>query len=830
MCDIFSPPLYSVRKYPLKYLIDCNFKLTETKDIPLYHIKQQDNPLFRQIRIITRDISNFNRWISFIDCKGGKSYEEDLSRLVLDGFTLKGVDFDISERSASMSRTGILSYVDSSIEEELDERVSLGITLDKTVLSKWYAYRGLMLSSCHCIENWYPKVVVVPDYYRTIKNQHIKYVYDKETEFIDKGGKLRKWTQKDITEGTRDIEINVFDGCGIHHPLISKYIQERIKSKTAMTSVLWRMPYIKGVTHEIDYVEFFRERGVQTIIDVWGMAHSVLPDAEPMIIITESMYKGLKYFKNKGDSRDWDDYWERFKRYDHCVGVAKWNFSVDEEPVYTRANYQILQDLDLPYGEFATLAKYSIDWVEKIINGDKVATMCFLGLFADKINPLNNYTKAIVKSPEMLKEEGVRNYLISLIKKYINDMKCGKLYLKGCFKFLAPDLIMLLEHIGGLPTNGCLNEDEFYSFDKSGVIIGERLIERNPHICKSEHVILTGVTNPMIEKYLSHLANVCMINGKSITPQRLNGADHDGDLVLVINNKTMTNGVDRNAPITIDIDDKITVEAESDSKENKLKIILRTMNSLIGETSNCATTYHNKTPKSDEQKRKYESFIDLLSVINGKAIDYSKTGVLFNIPRNIAKYAKPLPYFMKYASEYYGKQMKFLRSYSNMNRLCWEIEKWESSIRFKRKYSDFNYKIMVDNSIQSDEEKIKGIEEIYLAFCKEMRQLKLDEKEICTTNKDFRINWEHYYNTYRNKCLEVCGDICELANIAIMLCYEKYPKKSKKFIWQIAGSGVLQNLTQNDLCLPLEDEYGEYEYLGKKHNLVNVKMEENNID
>lgn len=91
--------------------------------------------------------------------------------------------------------------------------------------------------------------------------------------------------------------------------------------------------------------------------------------------------------------------------------------------------------------------------------------------------------------------------------------------------------------------------------------------------------------------------------------------------MLVLNDETMMRGVDRNAPITIDIDDKITVGPEPDTKENKLKIILRSMNSLIGETSNCATTYHNKTPKTEEQKKKYESYIDLLSIINGKAID-----------------------------------------------------------------------------------------------------------------------------------------------------------------------------------------------------------------
>lgn len=76
----------------------------------------------------------------------------------------------------------------------------------------------------------------------------------------------------------------------------------------------------------------------------------------------------------------------------------------------------------------------------------------------------------------------------------------------------------------------------------------------------------------------------------------------------------MLSGVDRDCAITIDVDDKITVLEEEYTKENIFKLILRTMNSLIGETSNCATAYHNKLPKSEEQKQKYDEYIDLLSV------------------------------------------------------------------------------------------------------------------------------------------------------------------------------------------------------------------------
>jgi hypothetical protein len=145
----------------------------------------------------------------------------------------------------------------------------------------------------------------------------------------------------------------------------------------------------------------------------------------------------------------------------------------------------------------------------------------------DKTEEMNNYVSAILKNPEVLKDYTVRNYMISLMEKYIDDMKCGKLWLNACFKFLAPDLIMFMETVAGLPAEGFLSANEFYSTNKFGTMSGEFLIERNPHICPSEHVVLNAKNCDIGNKYFSQLDNVCMVNGKSITPQRLNGADYD---------------------------------------------------------------------------------------------------------------------------------------------------------------------------------------------------------------------------------------------------------------------------------------------------------------
>lgn len=613
---MFAPKLYTVYKIPLRDIVAADYGLKmSAAEMKRYRVQQQDGGLLRQIRLITGDDGKFNPYIVFVNID--KKDKEIISKIVLDGFYIWDTHFVLSERSASMTRTGILSFVDEEIEPELNRRITMDIEFDTTVISKWYAYRGLQLSACHNLEGFFPKVIVVPDLFRVIPTQHIKYAADFTTEFIDKDGNQRAWTQKAITSDYRDIEINAFDGCGIIHPALAREIEQLIGSKTQMSSMIIRGPFIKGVLHSLDYPAFFAERGVEKIKDYWGVEHDA---SEPMIILTEGQYKGLKYFKVHGDASDWEVYWEKFHKYNHCLGVAKWNFTADEEPLYTRGNYQILQDLDLSYDKFRSLADYSIDWAERITRGDKLATYCFLGLYADKHNAKNNYTAAILKNPQMVKEQSVKKYVMNLLNKYKDDMKCGKLWLNATFKFMAPDLIMLMEHIGGLEPRGCLESDEFYSHDRNGPVLGERLIERNPHICRSEHTILTGVQNEMINIYCSHLDNVCMINSKSIVSQRLNGADYDGDLCLLINNKTMMEGVDREAPIVLDMEDKITALAEPDTQESRLALVLRTINSLIGEISNAASGYHNKAPRDPETKKKYSEYVDLLSILNGKAM------------------------------------------------------------------------------------------------------------------------------------------------------------------------------------------------------------------
>lgn len=301
----------------------------------------------------------------------------------------------------------------------------------------------------------------------------------------------------------------------------------------------------------------------------------------------------------------------------------------------------------------------------------------------------------------------------------------------------------------------------------------------------------------------------------------------------------MLNAVDRNLPIVLDIEDKVSALAEEGTTDARYRLVMRTLKSLIGEYSNYASAYHNKSPRTKEQKKKYEKYVDIISVLTGKSIDYAKSGVIYHMPRHIAKYGRPLPHFMKYRDPYYARQ-KLSRSPSNMNRLCWDLEHWDRGIRWKRVFPEFDYSIMIDPDVEYSDEVAQAVEDLYLEFGRETRKLYLEQSRIrkykdADVKKQFtrsearhyRANWQSHYDTYRHKFRQACPDEKALGCILVRLGYEKYPKRDKRVMWNMAGDGIVANIKQVErLTLPKRDPGGDRVYLGRRYRMAEVSVDE----
>ncbi len=169
------------------------------------------------------------------------------------------------------------------------------------------------------------------------------------------------------------------------------------------------------------------------------------------------------------------------------------------------------------------------------------------------------------------------------------------------------------------------------------------------------------------------------------------------------------------------------------------------------------------------------------------------------------------------------------------------LERWERSVRWGKTPASFDWRIMFDDEIGYDPATFKEVEKTFLDFNiyrkeqlefeKKCRNWKLYHKELKGVirreeAKTYETNWQSIYNVYRNRCRTICPNVRELANILVVLCYDKYPNKFKKFLWHMAGAGVVENIKPVPVRLPFHDPDGEYDYLGQKYSLAEPQLYE----
>ena len=115
------------------------------------------------------------------------------------------------ERSASMSRNNVLSFVREDVYEPLRKRMMLGMSIGRCQLSKLYAYNGLMLTDGFRVEDmeiWNSeRIIVVDNPITTVSNTDVITVEDDGTD-----NAMRKYKR---VEKLSDVDVTEFDGEGL---------------------------------------------------------------------------------------------------------------------------------------------------------------------------------------------------------------------------------------------------------------------------------------------------------------------------------------------------------------------------------------------------------------------------------------------------------------------------------------------------------------------------------------------------------------------------------------------------------------------------------------
>jgi hypothetical protein len=137
-------------------------------------------------------------------------------------------------------------------------------------LSKLYAYNGLMLSGgtrIDGIEIDRPhRVIVIDNEEAVVQNVPVITVEDDGSI-----GNVRKYQR---VERNEKITATCFDGEGLISKQYAEIIDKVYCGKHIHTSFQIRLPYVKGMLHQVDFKDFLTSGGCDTITYLWGRSGS----------------------------------------------------------------------------------------------------------------------------------------------------------------------------------------------------------------------------------------------------------------------------------------------------------------------------------------------------------------------------------------------------------------------------------------------------------------------------------------------------------------------------------------------------------------------------
>lgn len=417
--------------------------------------------------------------------------------------TLLPVHMVAFDKSGNMSRKSRISFIDETFYDELNLRLNLGIDFHKSQLkvieSKYYAYRGLYLSSSLRVDPSQllltPETLVVLKDSRLAHKQNgkedkendekpfIGYSYDKNIPLfsaktqtvIDASGR----SQIECTSFTSHNEDYLyvdapFDGSGFITPSYASIINQALGLNNA-TSFQIRLPFAKGMLHTVDVHKFLdqynetRTSKEHWYEDAFGIKRDL---GKAKIFITESMFKmhqwlidyRSKLLKNDSSKDEIDPmiiYCNALKKYGHALYVSGTNLPYGHT-AYTHLSYQMINTLDFSKEQFQEVLDNHCHFIQNPIdflnpqqndsleNDDNSSSDDADLSSSDEQNfipsqeKLPTWKRALFKNPVLKEDVFISAQLKNTQKSILTRIPKGKLLVRGQVRYLCRDLLPLL--------------------------------------------------------------------------------------------------------------------------------------------------------------------------------------------------------------------------------------------------------------------------------------------------------------------------------------------------------------------------------------------------
>ena len=692
---------------------------------------QEDNALFYQILSVLQGgkpdlptdesvVAELSEVIFYMDFSGifgtGTSMRQlERQKKAEAMFRPEGITLDFGsgpqtylafERSGNMSRKARLSFLRADLCETVRRRIMLDLKVGRCQLSKLYAYNGLMLSGgtrIDAVNLTEPHRIIVVDNEKFQANSRVITVEP------DSDGAMRSYHR---VEKMMDFTVTRFDGEGLVSKQLAKKIDKQYCGKHIHSSFQIRMPFVKGMVHEVDFKDFLKSGGCDTITDVFGVRH---PVDEVEMILTKSMFKGYGWLTENGKS--WEDYLAAFRKYDHALYIT--NVNKPKPEAYTTLNYQFLstlsmtaeefRPLDLPDGWEHSPAEEPRTWITKTME-QRYYELCAdpagrIRYFTEQDNPLG---RAVKKNPLLAREPYCVKELADAADHVLREYEVGHLTVAGDNRYLSGDLLEFLALLLVNPNLKKKSVRTFWTvaitdrFVKNGFYAPGAVYEsgdvctllRNPHIARNEEIQLKayGKAHNMRKYYFGHLHGVLMVDAAMLAAERLGGADYDGDMVKTIADPLLNECVRRNyefdsldnynnLPLLF-IPTEEPVIRDAGNWYDRFITVRDTFSSRVGQICNAAfnrsVVAYDENSAALERKRCREE-TETLAILTGLEIDSAKSGIKPILSQYLGRGKQTRSPFLEYKTilDEDGDNTKLALKKKRDRQIYFEITNWK---------------------------------------------------------------------------------------------------------------------------------------------------------
>lgn len=783
-------------------------------------------------------------------------YKPDYMCLIIDkekdyyrackGFYINGMKYKRLLGTNGGVKSSTIVFISERHIDEICRRIDNGRDMTKELVpAKLEAYKALTCSASIPVS--YPNGILVVNDCEVEFNADIVYLNDE-----DDGEPVME------NRCQVPVQVNDSDGYGLMMPSLAERWSRELNLDYIVSGLNSRMSWTKGMIFTFDFVDFAEKvAGSYLVKDAWGNEVDI---RSVELILTTSMLKLWDSYKNI------EDYLRNCVENHYTFGVTK--TCPKELESERNLNYQFIQSYDLDDDQISELIKPTMDEIHDILHGDRMKTILYLkgmGLNQDNIHLLeNDFAKAIMIDEGIMDDPYVQSCIYNMIKKRIDDAKVGVLKVHGNYSIICGDPYALCQNIFGLPVTGLLKAGEIYNLYWNNVGSDKLACFRAPMTSHNNIRLVRPHRSEEASYWYRYMTSCTLLNCWDTATHALNGADKDGDLVMLTDNRVLVDNLkELPAIMCVQRRAKKKIVSEADA----VAANIASFGDEIGKTTNWITSMFEVQSHFDKDSEEYKTLeyrIMSGQLFQQNAIDKAKGIVAKPMPRywhdrhsvnqiedidekrfQLRIVADKKPYFMRIiyptlAKQYntyiktanrnsrreFGlsidelelipcedrtdRQNDFIRYYYSripvgigdcvMNKICRRFEK-----EFDGYLGRYNRDRRFDLSIyRSNEEytrtEYKEIEKLYNSYCSRIRQYMAYASREHIADEEYVSMFIELRSDFDRMCSIACPNKMTLCNIIIDLCYTK--NSTKKMSWDMCGSEMIKNaLEKHDYTL-----------------------------